>query len=404
VTDSPPFRLRDIAVAAYGPTIVSAVGYGAALPMIALQARALGAGVGAAAFMVALYGLGQLVTSLPAGALVARLGERIALVAAGGVQAAAMVGAAMAPNVPLFGLSIAVAGSSWSVFLLARQGFMIDAVPEVFRARAMSALGGSMRVGVFLGPLLGALLIGAFGIASAFVLAAVCSALGALIALAVPDLGADRRDTQRADGIASVRSVVVEHRHVLLTVGVAVMVIGASRSARGGLIPLWAEHIGLSASTTSLIFALSAVVDIVMFYPGGWVMDRHGRRVVAVPIVVVVAISCLALPLVDGVVGMAAVMTAIAFANGLGSGIVMTMGADSAPVEGRAQFLGAWRLAGDLGVSGTPLLVGALSLFAPLAAVCVVVGLLGLAGAGWVAYWTGRLDQRRTAAAATSRW
>ena len=128
---------------------------------------------------------------------------------------------------------------------------------------------------------------------------------------------------------------------------------------RTGLLPLWAEHVGLSAGTTSLIFALAAAVDIVLFYPGGWVMDRYGRAVVAVPVVLSVAVACLLLPLTTGAAGVAAVMVLIAAGNGLGSGIVMTIGADTAPVRGRSQYLGGWRLCGDIGVSGGPLLVGA---------------------------------------------
>ncbi len=193
--------------------------------------------------------------------------------------------------------------------------------------------------------------------------------------------------------------MVREHRRTLLTVGVAVIVIGASRSMRNGLLPLWADHIGLAASTTSLIFALSALVDIAMFYPGGWVMDRYGRSVVAVPIVVGVSLACLVLPLVSAAAGLFALMGLISVANGLGSGIVMTMGADTAPADGRAQYLGAWRLCGDVGMSGGPLLVGALSLVAPLATVAVVVGVLGLVGSGWVAYWTRALDRRLVAEA-----
>ena len=139
------------------------------------------------------------------------------------------------------------------------------------------------------------------------------------------------------------------------------MVLGASRSVRNGLLPLWAESVGISASTTSLIFALAACVDIVFFYPGGWVMDRYGRAVVAVPVVLSVAVAALLLPLTSAAAGVAAVMVLIAVGNGLGSGIVMTLGADTAPVRGRSQYLGGWRLCGDIGNTGGPLLVSAVA-------------------------------------------
>ena len=75
-TGTEQLRLRDMALAACGPTVVDSVGYGAVIPVLALRARDLGAGIDQAAFVVALLGIGQPLTSLPAGALVARIGER----------------------------------------------------------------------------------------------------------------------------------------------------------------------------------------------------------------------------------------------------------------------------------------------------------------------------------------
>ena len=94
------FRFRDIWLVAHGPSIVSAIGHGAIMPVLALRARDLGADVSTAAAIVALTGVGMLCASLPAGALVARIGERRALVAAGFVDAAAMAFAAVTDSVP----------------------------------------------------------------------------------------------------------------------------------------------------------------------------------------------------------------------------------------------------------------------------------------------------------------
>jgi len=393
VASAPGFRLRDVAVAAYGPTLVSSIGYGAVTPMLALRARDLGADVGTAAFIVALFGFGMLLASLPSGAVVARLGERRTLLIGGFVDGAAMVAAALSTSVVALGVAIVVSGAAWTAFLIARQGFMLEAVPVHHRARAMSALGGSFRVGIFLGPLVGAGLIQWFGLASVFLMSGALSIAAGLLAQVMPDLSMESRTRQREVGFESVRSVLWAHRHTLLTLGVAVVVIGASRSVRNGLMPLWADHIGLSASTTSLIFAGAAFIDIVMFYPGGWLMDRRGRSVVAVPVVLGVAFACLVLPQVTSAAGLAGVLALMAFANGLGSGIVMTLGADTAPPTGRAQYLGGWRLCGDLGNTGGPLLVSAVTTVAPLATACLVVGTLGLAGTVWVGYWTRRLDR-----------
>jgi len=386
------FRFREIAVAAYGPTLLNAIGHGAIVPVLVLHARDLGADVGTAALIAGLMGVGMLLTSLPAGSFVARFGERRTLFVAGFVDAVAMVTAGLTTS--LVGLSVAmlVSGAAWTSFLIARQGYMIDAVPERYRARALSGLGGTFRIGLVVGPLLGALLIRGDHLERAFWLAGAMSVAAGLMARLMRDF-----EHGRGPDRTSVRSVLVEHRHVLLTLGTAVIVIGASRSIRVTLLPLWADHIGLSASTTSLIFAGAGLLDIALFLPGGLVMDKVGRTAVAVPVVVGVAAGCLLLPLTEAAWSLGLVMALIATGNGLGSGIVMTLGADAAPVVGRGQFLGAWRLCGDLGNTGGPLGISALAATLPLAAASLTAGGVLAVGAVWVWWWVRRVDAARRA-------
>lgn len=396
-SDTVRFRLRDVALAAYGPTVVSSIGHGAVMPMLALRARDLGADIGTAAFVVALLGIGMLVSSLPAGAVVARIGERRTLVLAGVLDTAAMLAAATTASVFWLGVAVVLSGASWTAFLLARQGYMIGAVPMAYRARALATLGGSHRVGVLVGPLLGAGLIHAFDLRAVFVLAAAMSAISAALARLMPDLGHADRAAAREQGHASVWSVLRANRRSLLTLGVAVVLISMSRSVRNSLLPLWADHVGIDAGTTSLIFAVAAAIDIAFFFPGGWLMDTRGRMVVAVPVVLSVGIGALLLPLAGSVAAVTGVAVLIAVGNGLGSGIVMTLGADTAPESGRSQYLGGWRLCGDIGISSGPLLVSVVAGVASLTAACMVIGVVCLAGTVWTGYWTKTLDRRQAA-------
>ncbi len=388
------FRFRDIALPAFGPTLVNSLGHGAMMPVLALRARELGASVAMAAFIVALTSVGMLLGSLPAGAVVARIGERRALIIAGIIDAIAMVAAAVVPTVLALAAAIVASGMMWTVFLLARQGFMIDAVPFGLRARALSLLGGAHRVGLFGGPLLGAFLIRLDGIRAAFLLAAVLSFVAAALAFTMPDLGSDRRHEAREEGHTPVVSVLWQYRTEMATIGVAIAVIGASRAVRASLLPLWAEHVGISASTTSLIFAMASGIELLLVYPGGRLMDDRGRSGIAVAVAASAAVACLVLPLAHGVVAVSLVMVLLAVGNGLGSGLVMTMGADTAPGRSRAQFLGGMRLCGDIGMSGSPLLLAILAASLPLAGAAVILGICGLLGTAWVHYWTRRLDRR----------
>ena len=106
-------------------------------------------------------------------------------------------------------------------------------------------------------------------------------------------------------------------------------------------------------------------------------------------------LGLLLLPLTDGFGTVLAVAVLMAVGNGMGAGVVMTLGADVAPVEGRSQFLGGWRLAGDVGATGGPLLVSAVAWAAPLAVACLVTGGLAVLGTGWVARQVSRAERRR---------
>jgi hypothetical protein len=70
----------------------------------------------------------------------------------------------------------------------------------------------------------------------------------------------------------------------------------------------------------------------------------------------------------------------------------MTLGADAAPAEGRAPFLGVWRLISLVGHNGAALLVGALAAVASIGVASVTVGVLTLAGGGWLLRWLPRYD------------
>src|SRR5689334_776286 len=102
--------LRSMVPSIFLPAMVYEIGNGAVTPVIAITALDLGASAGTAGFLVALLGIGQLVGDVPAGALAARLGDRRAMVVAGGVSMAAMAGCLLTPSLPLFGLCLFVLG------------------------------------------------------------------------------------------------------------------------------------------------------------------------------------------------------------------------------------------------------------------------------------------------------
>ncbi|HYI58970.1 MAG TPA: MFS transporter [Microlunatus sp.] len=385
---SETFSWRQVAVPVYGPTLLVSIGAGAILPLVALSARDLGASVGVAALVVAMLGLGQLVGDLPAGALAARIGERWALIIACLVDVGALIGAYLSPNVAVLAAAVFVAGLSNAVFGLARQAYLTAAIPLRIRARAMSTLGGTFRIGSFLGPFVGAIIVARVNIASAYVFAAAMSLAAAGLAALLPDLPEHtaRRDlTSSAVARPSVLSVLAQHRRTLLTLGTGVLLLSAARATRQAIVPLWAEAQGIDAATTSVIFGISAGVDMLLFYPGGAIMDRYGRAAVAVPAMITLGLGFVLLPFTHTALGVGAIACLMGLGNGISSGVVMTLGADAAPVEGRSQFLGGWRLCADVGNALGPLAIGGITAIATLGLASAVMGVVTWLGSGWLA-------------------
>jgi MFS family permease len=378
-----------MALSIYGPSAIWGVGQGAIMPVVALSARALGASVGTAALVVALAGLGALAGDLPAGALAHRVGERRAMLWSTALAALALVGCVLAPTVAVLGACVAALGAAGAVWGLARQAYLTEVVPVARRARALSTLGGTHRIGVFVGPFAGAWAIGLWGLDAAYGLHAVAAAAACIVLVAVPEVPRAPLETHSA---SSTWSVVRAHLPVLRTLGLGVFVLAAVRASRQVVVPLWAEHRGLDVTTISVIFGASGAVDMLLFYPAGYVMDRLGRRWVAVPSTALLALAHLLLPLAGGVRGILAVALLLGLANGAGSGIVMTLGADASPDVGRSQFLGAWRLCADAGIAGGPVLVSVAASLASLATGIVAMGVVGLAGAVALHRWVGAVD------------
>ncbi len=362
------------------------MGEGAILPVVPLTARELGASVSQAAFVVALIGVGSLVSNVPASMITTRFGERRAMVAASLWAALAMLLCMLARGLVVFSLAILMVGMSAAVFNLARLSWLAEAVPVQYRARALSTLGGVLRIGLFVGPFAAAAAIHAFGPLAAYGLGIVVLVVGALVARSVADLPAHHAGAlERAP--LRLAQVLREHRRVFATVGLGVVLIAAVRASRQGIVPLWAEHIGLGAASVSLIYGLSNAVDMLVFYPAGRRMDLRGRRAVAIPSMMIMGVALLVVPFTYSAPTLLAAAMLIGFGNGIGSGLVMTLGVDHAPERGRTQFLGVWRLLSDVGATSGPALLSVAAVAAPLGAAILAIGGIAFGGAAAFSRW-----------------
>jgi MFS family permease len=411
----------------YGPTVLFALGDGAVIPLLPVIAERLGADIAVAALIASALVVGQLIGNLPAGWAVARVGERYTLVVAGVLALFGTLALAFAVNLAMLAASVFVIGLCTAAFGLARHAFMTTRVPIAFRARSLSLLGGTFRLGIFVGPFVSAGLIALTGDtrASIWFFSACLLATVVLVSFAPDpeqtiqakeraqrmtdaaasgefvDTGEPITDAVRTVGRRGVFQTMWEHRVVLSRLGVAAASLSAVRSARQALLPIWGVSIGLDPQTIALVVGISGAIDFALFYASGQVMDRFGRLWAALPAMVLMGVGFLALALTHDLASadmwFAMFAAVLGVGNGLSSGILLTLGADIAPRDDPAPFLGSWRTLTDAGGAVAPLLVSGIAAVSTLAIATGAMGVIGLVGAAAFLRWVPRFVPRAPA-------
>ncbi|MCX7623181.1 MAG: MFS transporter [Thermomicrobium sp.] len=378
---------RELVLPVYLPTILLAFGQGVMVPVLPLFLREHGASYSVTGIAIAAAWVGTLAADVPVGTLLGRLGHRRAFLVGCVVYALATLAVAFTVTAaPLLVLSRFVSGIGIALWGLSRHAYLATVVPVERRGRAIAVFGGINRIGWFLGPALG----GWIGTLLGLQWAIVTTAIVALVALLVAALAFEPAGSpapNREAPLAAMGEVLRARWQALASAGSAQLFGQMLRQTRQVAIPLYgADALGLSAAAIGQIISLSALVDMGLFWPAGWIMDRWGRKAAAVPSFLLLGLGMGLVPFTSSYVELLLVGLFIGFANGLGSGTMMTLGADLAPPGRTGEFLGLWRLVGDSGQAVAPLAVG---FVADALGIAVTAGLcsgLGLLSAGMLVF------------------
>lgn len=402
--------IRQLAPSVYVPTLLEFSGEAALMPVIPLLALQLGFGVSEAAALTVIFGLASFLGPIPAGRLISRIGARTSLVATGLLLVVTNVIAFLVITPGLTGapglghramliVLLAVVAANSQVWALGRQAYLGTALPPAMRARGMTMFGGMIRVGQVVGPLLGAAVIAIGQDSWVFILFALLAGLATgMVAIylphgegvvAAPARGAARR--RRTPSRSRLNRAVVGR---MLRIGLGITPVMIARVNRPVVVPLLGAALGLDSVWISIVFGATAVIEILMVIPAGTLMDRFGRAAVAVPCALSMGIGYLLLAALASTLGTQGFSSAvlslllpsllIAFGNGLGSGIVMTLGIDVSPVYGRTVYLAWWNTLLGAGRLVAPLMVTGITLIAPVAVAAAVSGALCVVGGGWL--------------------
>ena len=374
--------------AVYVPTFMLSFCQGMLALLLPVYAIDLGLSYSLIGLALAGSGIGTLIGDLPAGAVQERIGNRPSMIIGICVMSMGMLALSQSDRfimLLLCGLSIGAGSALWNI---SRHAYLTTATLNSSRGRAIAGFGGVNRIGMFCGPITGGFLSASAGMQVAFLF---CGG-AALLALVFPllfvsDSRSELLPAQRQSVTHSYRSLLSYLRRnvkVLTPAGFGTICAQTIRAGRQSIIPLYAASIlGLDVDKIGLVMGIAAAVDMSMFYPAGYVMDRFGRKFAYVPSFLLQALGMALVPLTGSFAALLAVTSLIGFGNGLGSGTMLTLGADLAPPqgEGMGAFLGLWRLVGDTGQTSGPIVVGTIADVLGLVPSIYVISVVGLGAA-----------------------
>ena len=393
-----PFTWTSLCLPIFLPTLLLSFGQGAVFPILPLYAKSFNVSFSLIGLAVAMHEVGVLIADVPAGILLDRIGRKLSMLIGAVVLGLSMLGIGFAHSffeLIVYQLIGGIGGALWTV---ARYTYMTDAIPLTARGRSLALFGGINRAGTFLGPAVGGYLGTHYGLRSPFFLFSTIMAFNFLLSL----LFIVRRNLQSA----TIHHTLYWNRFVhvlrsnyraLATAGSAHICAQALRTGRAIIVPLYgSEIIGLDIQAVGLILSISSFVDMSMFPLAGFIMDRFGRRYAVVPCFFIFGLGMAIVPFTGSFATLLVATIVMGFGNGLGSGTMMTLGADLAPSEGTGEFLGVWRLIGDAGAVTGPLVVGNIAEVWGLATSAFVLAGIGYAGVAiflWLVPETLRRDK-----------
>jgi MFS family permease len=380
-TEEKPFTRQSLILPIYLPAFLLSVAHGLLIPTLPLYAKSFDLSLGLIGLVVAAQQIGVLAADVPAGILLERIGRKSSMLIGAAVLGLCTVGVGLAHTFIELICYQLIGGVGAALWGISRHTYMADVIPIPERGRSLALFGGINRIGAFLGPAIGGYFGETYGLRVPFFLCGGILAANFLLCLFFIAETKGRVVMGHQLYFKQFWSVLKANYRVLVAAGAGQIGAQTLRAGRHLIIPLYgSEAIGLNVQAVGFIVSISSFVDMSLFPAAGFIMDRFGRRYATVPCFFIFATGMAMVPFTHSYMALLVATIIMGLGNGIGSGTMMTLGADLAPADRRGEFLGVWRLIGDVGGTTGPLIVGNIAELTGLA-----VSAASLAGIGYIA-------------------
>ena len=328
---------------------------------IPLYAMELGAGIFMTGLIITAKSMGSMLFNLPAGFFMGKIKASILMATglAGIIMAALLRGFSTTPILLL--VASFLLGAFNSLWDITRLTYIRNNIPISIRGRVLSGMGGLFRLSRIIGPLAGGFIISYYGYKPVFFLHSILAASALFLIVLLLPKGKKIVKISKTESLDHLKRHLIKNKRNIIAATIGIIGISLLRISRDFILPLWADHIGLTVTALGLATSISAMAELTLFYPAGWIMDNLGRKWAIIPATLIMTVAFSLLPLTAAFPGFLAIVIMISLGNGIGSGINMTIGTDLAPEMAPGQFLGLWRFFSDGAMAAGPLLIGIIS-------------------------------------------
>ena len=336
------------------------IGVSLVAPILPLYARQFGVSRTAAGALISSFAVARLLFDVAGGVLADRWGARRVMVAGALLLSAGSVVAALAPTYGVLVVARVVEGIGSAAYATAAGQLLVAITPRERLGRTMAVYQTGLLGGIAVGPVIGGYAAELGNFTTPFWIYA---GIGVLVAAVVgvlvrssPTHAATLRETLRA----SARVLRSGPFLALLFVTFAIFVMRAG--ARITLIPLYAgEELGLAESDIGVILAVSAVATVFVVNPGGWLVDRIGRKPVLIAGLLLTAAATAGYGMLNTFASLVVLSVGFGVVAAFAGIPPPTLAGDLAPPDSAGAAFGIYRMAGDLGIVVGPLVVGAIA-------------------------------------------
>lgn len=346
------------------------------LPRYALE---FGVTLAAAGLLISAFTAARICLNFPAGVLTDRIGRRPLLLTGGVLCALGSIASGLVSGFNELVAMRFLCGAGGAIAITAQQTIMADLSTRRNRARLMSFSEGVISVGTALGPAVGGVLAGAYGLRIPFYVAGALTLLLTIWAvLRLPEtrgMNADGVLVRAGEvGVIVGLATILRNRNYVM---IALVGFGSFFTRFGTLfllLPLlaYSDTVGLSLSEFGLMASAVAGAQALLLPAAGVLADRLGRKALIVPSTVLTGLALVAYGLApsrEWFLLAAAFYAVSAGINGPAPGAYL---ADVAPAHLRGISMGTYRTFGDVAGLIAPIVLGIVASTTPNPGLAVV--------------------------------